>query len=134
MTYAVSDVASLVTWLATVVTREQRVVLTREGGVVAILRGTSNQWRNNTTTQHLVEDCSPEPCFLSSLYACFPPMLGEDDHDVLEVRIMDKGSQPQRVSILLEGVPTMGVVDSGADITIMSKDLLSRVAAAAKLG
>ena len=61
-------------------------------------------------------------------------MLGEDDHDVLEVRIMDKVSQPQRVSILLEGVPTMGVVDSGADITIMSKDLLSRVAAAAKLG
>ena len=36
--------------------------------------------------------------------------------------------------MFLEGVPTFGVVDSGADITIMSKDLLKRVAAAAKLG
>ena len=31
------------------------------------------------------------------------------------------------------GVPAVGVVDSGADITNMSKELLTRVAAAAKL-
>ena len=50
------------------------------------------------------------------------------------MRITDGGSFPQRVRVVLEGVPTVGVVDSGSDITIMGKDLLRHVAAAAKLG
>lgn len=52
----------------------------------------------------------------------------------MEVQIRRKGSRSQQVSIFLQGVPTTGVVDSGADITIINGAQLKRVAAAAKLG
>ena len=73
-----------------------------------------------------------EPDATQSLLACLYLFVCSDG--VHEVRISDRRSCPQHVRVFLEGVPTFGVVDSGADSTIMSKDLLKRVAAAAKLG
>ncbi len=45
----------------------------------------------------------------------------------------DKGSHSQFARILIEGVPADGIVDTGADITIMGKDLFAQVAAVAWL-
>ncbi len=45
----------------------------------------------------------------------------------------DKGSVPQKACVDIQGVPAEGVIDSGADITIMGGDLFKKVAAAARL-
>ena len=49
------------------------------------------------------------------------------------VRIEDRGSKPRQATVSIQGVPASGVIDSGADITIMGPDLFKRVAAAARL-
>ena len=53
--------------------------------------------------------------------------------DVSSVRVEDKGNQPQKASVSVQGVPVEGVIDSGADITIMGADLFKKVAAVARL-
>ena len=53
--------------------------------------------------------------------------------EVLTVRVEDKGSKPRKVTVDVQGVPAEGVVDTGADITIMGADLFKRVAAVAHL-
>ena len=45
----------------------------------------------------------------------------------------DRGSKPQCVRVVVQGVPLYGIVDSAADITIMGGDAFKQVAAAAKL-
>ena len=92
---------------------------TKDGGATRFV-GASNR-----------EDEDIEEDATECLYSCLYP---SHTNDVRQVRIPDKGSHPQRVQVLLEGVPVMGVVDSGADITIIGKGLLKRVATAAKLG
>ena len=49
------------------------------------------------------------------------------------VTVDDKGSHSQCARVLLEGVPAFGIVDSGADITIIGGTLFKRVAAVARL-
>ena len=49
------------------------------------------------------------------------------------VRVDDQGSRPQYVNITIQGVPTSGVIDTGADITIMGGELFKKIAKAAKL-
>ena len=52
-------------------------------------------------------------------------LYSDDDSDgVRVVRIHDRGSKPRRVAVDLQGVPATGVVDSGADITIVGAELL----------
>ena len=58
---------------------------------------------------------------------------GEDDvNGVRVVRLTDKGSKPQCVRIQVQGVPAYGIIDSGADITIMGGVLFKKVAAVAR--
>ena len=47
--------------------------------------------------------------------------------------MFDTGSKPQCVRVVVGGVPMDGIVDSGADITIVGGDMFKRVAAVAKL-
>ena len=47
---------------------------------------------------------------------------------VRQVRVHDKGSRPHCAHVNVQGVPMSGVVDSGADITIMGGDMFKRVA------
>ena len=56
-----------------------------------------------------------------------------DGSEVSTVRVEDKGSKPQKALVDVQGIPAEGVIDSGADITIMGADLFKRVAAAARL-
>ena len=48
-------------------------------------------------------------------------------------RLADKGSQPQCVRIQIQGVPAFGILDSGANITIMGGTLFQKVAPVARL-
>ncbi len=57
----------------------------------------------------------------------------EGDGEVRVVRVSDEGSRPRCVRVQIQGVPVVGVLDSGADITIMGGALFKKVAAAAKL-
>ena len=56
-----------------------------------------------------------------------------DSTEVHQVRVHDRGSKPQCVRVVVQGVPMYGIVDSAADITIMGGDTFKQVAAAAKL-
>ena len=44
----------------------------------------------------------------------------------------DEGSRSQLACVIVQGVPADGVIDTGADITIMGRDLIAKVAAAAR--
>lgn len=63
------------------------------------------------------EDASP----LSLLFSDF-------DGTVDTVRVKDKGSNPQYVSVEVQSVPTSGIIHTGADITIMGGELFKNVA------
>ena len=52
---------------------------------------------------------------------------------VSEVIIKDRGSRPQLVRLVVGGVSLEGVVDTGADITIMGAEAFKRIATVAKL-
>ena len=60
-------------------------------------------------------------------------LSGSDDEAVKKVELRDEGSVPKCVSVLIQGVAATGLIDSGADITIMGGELFKRVAVAAKL-
>ncbi len=57
----------------------------------------------------------------------------DSDEAVNQVKLCDKGSRPQHADIQIQGVTVMGVIDTGADITIMNGTLFKKVAATAKL-
>ena len=44
------------------------------------------------------------------------------------VRVQDHGSQSRKADVVMQGCPAEGIVDSGADITIMNGDDFKRVA------
>jgi len=56
--------------------------------------------------------------------------VAEDDTGVLQVRVKDDA---QCIKLSLQGVPVYGIVESGADITIISGQLFKRAALAAHL-
>ena len=47
--------------------------------------------------------------------------------------VQDKGSKLRRANVVIAGVPTNGVIDSGADITIVGGDLFRRIVAVEKV-
>ena len=52
-----------------------------------------------------------------------------DDEDIISlVRVEDKGSKSQTALVEVAGVPIHGIVDTGADITIMGPELFKKVA------
>ena len=57
----------------------------------------------------------------------------EDPAAARTVRVTDQGSRPQCVRVQVQGVPAYGLIDSGADITIMGGTLFKKVAAVARL-
>ena len=57
----------------------------------------------------------------------------EEEAGVRVVHVKDQGSFPQCAKVQIQGVPVYGVLDSGADISIMGGNLFRKVAAAARL-
>ena len=54
-----------------------------------------------------------------------------EGEEVRVVRLTDQGSKPQCVKLQVQRVPAYGIIDSGADITIMGGILFKKVAAVA---
>ena len=57
----------------------------------------------------------------------------DEEGDIKTVRVEDRGSKPRKVLVDIQGVPGTGVIDSGADITIMGAELFKLVASVARL-
>ena len=57
----------------------------------------------------------------------------DDDVSCKMVTIMDKGGKTQRARVSVQGVPAEGVIDTGAEITIMGRELFRKVASANRL-
>ena len=76
------------------------------------------------------EDSAEEPLPVFDLL-----FSSEDDEspNVDLVRLQDGGSQAQCARVGIQGVPAYGVIDNGADITIIGGSLFARVASAAHL-
>ena len=49
------------------------------------------------------------------------------------MELEDKGSDPKCVTVLLQGLPSIGLIDSGADITIIGGELFKRITAVPRL-
>jgi len=61
-------------------------------------------------------------------------LYSSDESDGVNlVRIADKGSCSHCVTVEVQGVPVDGVIDTGADITIMGGEVFKKIAAVAKL-
>ena len=64
-------------------------------------------------------------------------LLPDVDEDrgarVTEIWVQDHGSRPRKVCVEVAGVPWDGVVDTGADITLIGPEAFKRIAAVAKL-
>jgi len=56
-----------------------------------------------------------------------------EDDKISLVRVQDEGSKSQTALVEIAGVPAHGIVDAGADITIMGLELFKKVATIAKL-
>lgn len=76
------------------------------------------------------EQPSMSPALTSLLLSSSDSESGEG---VRQIRVEDRGSQQQFADVVIEGVPARGVVDTGAEITIMGGQLLARVATVARL-
>ena len=66
----------------------------------------------------------------------FSYLLSDSDGEESEVKLIqlqDKGSQPQCAQVIIGGVSAWGIVDSGADITIIGKELFKMIASVCKL-
>ena len=70
-----------------------------------------------------------EKTVLSLLYSD----SSESESDIRSVRIQDSGSQLRCARVDIHGVPVVGLVDTGADISIMGREVFRKVAAVARL-
>ena len=57
----------------------------------------------------------------------------DEDGDVRTVRVDDEGSGPRHADVEIEGVPAVGLIDTGADITIIGPQLFKQVASVRRL-
>ena len=57
----------------------------------------------------------------------------DGEETVKQIIVTDSGSKAQHARVSVQGVPAQGIIDPGADITIMGGELFARVAAAAHL-
>lgn len=85
----------------------------------------SQQKTNNTSSTKMIRTVVDPMKFLYS--------SDSDDGSVHVVCIEDKGSKPRRVLVNIQGIPASGIIDSGADITIINGDLFQKVATVARL-
>ena len=60
-------------------------------------------------------------------------LFSDSDSNMDTVRVDDKGNKSQYVSVQVQDAPTSGIINSGADITIMGGKLFKKVAAVARL-
>ena len=60
-------------------------------------------------------------------------LLDSDEASVKQIRVLDRGSVHQQARVVIAGVPVVGAVDTGSDLTIMGGGEFKQVAVAARL-
>ena len=68
-----------------------------------------------------------------TMLSCLISDSSDDDAEVHQIRVTDRGSKQQYANVQLEGVPARGIIDSGSEITIVGGELFRKVAAVARL-
>ena len=76
----------------------------------------------------LKQVCTESALSVADLYSS-----DDDNTNARLIHVKDGGSCPQWVKVEIQGVPAEGVIDSGADITIIEGELFKKVAAVARL-
>ena len=76
----------------------------------------------NTETESEIQDP------MSLLYSS-----SDESDSIRAVRVQDEGSRPHYAEVLVQGVLSQGIIDSGADITIMGASLFQKFAAANRI-
>ena len=89
---------------------------------------TSDRKKSTHTNQVMSDPASMDPALMDLLFSS-----SDEEPDVRIVRVHDEGSQPRCAPVQVQGIPGYGIIDSGADITIISGGLFRKVATAARL-
>ena len=89
-----------------------------------------HKWKNPETRQVQTQ---PEVSVAENPIDYLVSSDDDDQSSVQTVRVRDTGSKVMYANVDLHGVPVKGVIDSGADITILGGDLFKTVATVAKL-
>ena len=87
--------------------------------------GRQSQEVKQVTTEQPTEQQDDPASFLYS--------SDSEGDGVLQIRVNDHGSKPRYANVSVAGVPATGVIDTGADITIINGALFAKVASAARL-
>ena len=93
----------------------------------------SSSQKSGSVNSQVTTKPSEKPSDVSGIADPHTFLFSDSDSSVDTVRVDDKGSKPQHVSVQVQGVPTSGIIDTGTDITIMGGKLFEKVAAAARL-
>lgn len=103
-------------------------------------KGSSNSKHGsgNKTRVKMLTVTDDSTCNKASLGEGTEDLLGmllsdSDEEHVNLIQLRDKGSSARGASVQIQGVPAVGVLDSGSDITIMGAKLFAKVALAARL-
>ena len=57
----------------------------------------------------------------------------DEESKIKSIRVSYEGSRPRRALVEVQGIPAYGIVDTGADISIMGAKLFKTIAAAIKM-
>ena len=90
-----------------------------------VTTGKTTTQTSDANHQVVLEEQSPLSWLFSS--------ESEEENEVRRVRVPDEGSCSQLARVDVQGVPADGIIDSGADITIIGGKLFRHVAAVARL-
>ena len=91
--------------------------------------GTAKQVQSKLTSAQVPQES--HPVTLQDLL--YSSSEEESDPKTYSVRIQDSGSAVKCAKVLIQGVPAYGLVDTGADITIIGGSLFQKVATVARL-
>ena len=108
----------------------------KQGHIAQDCRAKRTESKGHTkerSTTKVVESTSKPSGQHNVLDMLYSSSEDESDSEARMVRVENKGSQPQCAQVVIQGVPVYGIVDSGADITIMGGKLFHKVAAVARL-
>jgi len=97
--------------------------------MVVTARGRSERHQEHHPQDPPQRTDSPNPLdFLASSLS-----ESEEDGGIRLVRLEDKSSHPKCARVGIQGVPAYGIVDTGADITVIGGELFKKVAAVVRL-
>ena len=89
--------------------------------------------RQRPVTTKQVSARQEPPPLNPELFSRLLPSDSEEEGEVRLVRVEDHGGEQRYADVLMEGVPASGVIDSGAEISIINGKLFRKIAAVARL-